>query len=93
MPAAGVVTLIGIALTVLALAAYLLHVIWLLHRTSFALGTIVAGLRAIAHQTRPIGPVVAEINSDLGDVQDALEGILGMELTGDYTGRPTSVSA
>lgn len=88
MPVAGIVTLIGITLTVLALAGYLLHVIWLLHRTSFALGTIVAGLRAIAFQTRPITPVVTDINADLAAVKGALESILGMELTGDYLGTP-----
>lgn len=84
MPVAGIVTLVGIALTVLALAAYLLHVIWLLHKTSFALGTIVAGLRSIAHQTQAIGPVVDEIDSDLADVQAALEGVLGTELSGGH---------
>lgn len=87
MPIAGIVTLIAITLTVLALAGYLLHVIWLLHRTSFALGTIVAGLRAIAYQTRPIGPVVRDINADLAEVQSALEGILGVELSGRYEAR------
>lgn len=87
MPAAGIVTLVAIALAVLAIAGYLLHVIWLLHRTSFALGTIVAGLRAIAYQTRSIGPIVRAINTDLAAVQDALEGILGVELEGRYAGR------
>lgn len=87
MPLAGIVTLIGITLTVLALAAYLLHVIWLLHKTSFALGTIVAGLRAIAHQTEAVGPVVDEMSQDLTEVKHALEGVLGTELTGDYQGR------
>ncbi len=91
MPAAGVVTLVGIALAVLALAAYLLHVIWLLHKTSFALGTIVAGLRAIAYQTRPVGPILTSINDDLLAVQDALEDILGVELTGSYRGRKADV--
>lgn len=87
MPVAGIVTLVAITLAVLAIAGYLLHVIWLLHRTSFALGTIVAGLRAIAYQTCPIGPVVREVNADLAAVQDALEAILGVELDGRYAGR------
>lgn len=87
MPVAGIVTLVAITLVVLALAGYLLHVIWLLRRTSFALGTIVAGLRAIALQTRPIGEVVDGINDDLGQVQSALEQVLGQPLTGQYGGR------
>ncbi len=86
MSAAAVVTLVLIALTVVALAAYLLHVIWLLHRTSFALGTIVAGLNAIAHQTRPVNDLVGEIETDLRAVRGALEGVLGIELTGDVAG-------
>lgn len=83
MPAAGLITLIGVALTVVALAYFLIHVILLLRETSFHLGTVVAGLRAIAHQTEPVGQVVAEINQDLTEVKQALEVVLGTELTGD----------
>ena len=87
MPAAGIVTLVAVGLLVAALAFYLLHVLVLLRRTSFTLGTIVAGLRAIAFQTRPVGEIVTGINDDLGEVEEALESILGTELTGEYTGR------
>lgn len=87
MSAVAIVTLAGIALTVLALAAYLLHVIWLLHRTSFNLGTIVAGLNAIAHQAQPIEAIVTDIDRDLDEVKQALESILGTPLTGEYLGR------
>lgn len=83
MPLAGIVTLLCVALTVAALAFFLIHVIILLRTTSFALGTIVAGLRAIAYQTRPLAQLVGEINRDLGDVQSVLEGALGSRLTGD----------
>jgi hypothetical protein len=87
MPLAGIVTLIGIGLTVAALAFYLIHVIILLRTTSFALGTIVAGLRSIAHATTPLGPVLTEVNADLEETKQALEAVLGMELTGTYTGQ------
>lgn len=90
MPVAGIVTLVAIGLTVAALAFYLLHVLMLLRATSFTLGTIIAGLRAIAHQTRPVGEVVTAINSDLGEVKEALESILGTELTGEYRGRAST---
>ncbi|MFP5309626.1 MAG: hypothetical protein ACLGIR_08615 [Actinomycetes bacterium] len=80
MSAPAALTIVAVALAVVAIAAYLLHVIWLLHRTSFALGTIVAGLRAIAYQTRPIGPVVDSINGDLAATREALEGVLGTSL-------------
>jgi hypothetical protein len=87
MPLAGIVTLIGIGLTVAALAFYLIHVIILLRKTSFALGTIVAGLRSIAYATTPLGPVLTEVNADLQATKEALEAVLGMELTGTYTGQ------
>lgn len=87
MPVAGIVTLVAIGLLVAALALYLVHVLLLLRSTSFTLGTIIAGLRAIAFQTRPVGEVVTAINDDLGEVKDALESILGTELTGEYRGR------
>lgn len=91
MPVAGIVTLVAIGLLVAALALYLVHVLLLLRSTSFTLGTIIAGLRAIAFQTRPVGDVVAAINDDLGEVKDALESILGTELTGEYSGRGEAV--
>lgn len=86
MPVAGLITLIAIALTVVALAYFLVHVILLLRETSFHLGTVVAGLRAIAHQTAPVGEIVADINQDLTEVKQALEVVLGTELTGEATG-------
>lgn len=87
MPAAGIVTVVAIALAVVAIAAYLLHVIWLLHRTSFALGTVVAGLRAIALQTKPVGEVVGAVHGDLVATRQALEGVLGTDLPTDGSRR------
>lgn len=72
MPLAGIVTLVGVALTVAALAYYLIHVIVLLGRTHFNLGTIVAGLRAIAHQAAPLERIVGEMNQDLHEVQSLM---------------------
>lgn len=83
MPVAGIVTLIGVALTVAALAYYLIHVILLLRSVHFNLGTIVAGLRAIAHQTAPLEQLVGGINSELGQVQDLLEGLIAAKLGPD----------
>lgn len=83
MPAAGIVTLIGVALTVVALAGYLIHIIFLLRGTHFDLGTIVAGLRAIAYQTQPLGQVLGEVNEDLGDVERIFEDLLVAKLGAD----------
>lgn len=75
MPLAAVVTLIGVTLTVLALALYLIRVAVILKHVNFTLGTIVAGLRSIANQTAPLDDVVGEINTDLADVRTALEAL------------------
>jgi uncharacterized protein YoxC len=76
MELAAIVTLIGVALTVLALAVYLITVAAILKHVNFTLGTIVAGLRSIANQTEPLDVVVSEINKDLADVRAALEGLV-----------------
>lgn len=83
MPAAAIVTLIATGLTVLALAFYLVHVALMLRHVSFTLGTIIAGLRAIAHQTEPLEPVVGAINHDLADVRAALDQLLEDKLGPD----------
>lgn len=87
MPLPAVVTLVGVALTVLVLAAYLIRIAYILYKVNFTLGTIIAGLRAIALQTEPLGPVMEEINTDLAGVQAALEGLLEKK-TGSKTATP-----
>lgn len=87
MPLAGVVTLIGIALTVAALAFFLVRVALILKHVNFTLGTVIAGLNSIAHQTEPLGPVIEEINKDLADVQGALEGLLAKKAAAAETDR------
>ena len=76
MPAAAIVTLIGTAILVVALATYLIIIIGILKHVNFTLGTIIAGLRAIANQTEPLGPVMNEINGDLANVQAGLQGLV-----------------
>lgn len=76
MSAAGIVFLIGVFLTVAALAAYLIRISSILVHVNFTLGTIIAGVRAIASQVEPLGPVIGEINRDLSDVRGSLEGVV-----------------
>lgn len=76
MQPAAIVTLIGVALTVVALAVALIGVALMLRHVSFTLGTIIAGLRAIAHQAQPLDEVLTDINRDLQASRDALEGLL-----------------
>ena len=76
MPAAAIVSLVIVAVLVLALAAYLIRVIQILNHVNDTLGKVTFGVRAIAHRTEPIGAVVGEINGDLGAVAGALEALV-----------------
>ena len=76
MPAAGVVTLILVLVTVAALAAALVRVALLLKHVNFTLGTVIAGVRAIELATRPINPVLGDIAGDLAATQGALDNLL-----------------
>src|SRR5688500_10390344 len=76
MPAAGVITLILVLVTVAVLAASLIRVALLLKHVNFTLGTVIAGVRAIELATRPINPVLGDIANDLGATQQALDSLL-----------------
>lgn len=71
-----VVTIIEAALVVVVLAAYLIAIASVLRRVSATLGLITFGVRAIERQTEPIGPVVADINTTLEEVAEALEAVV-----------------
>ncbi|MDQ3341982.1 MAG: hypothetical protein M3524_00150 [Actinomycetota bacterium] len=76
MPAVVIVTLVVVALIVAALAFYLAWVVVLLRAIHGTLGKVTFGVRAIAHRTAPIGPLVDEINGNLIPVADALEDLV-----------------
>ena len=76
MPAAGVVTLILVLVTVAALAAYLIRVALVLKHVNFTLGTVIAGVRAIELATRPITPILGSIAGNPAATQKALEDLL-----------------
>lgn len=76
MPLAGIVTLIGVGLTVAALALYLISVALMLRHVSFTLGTIIAGLWSIAHQTEPLRGVMDQIVNEVGQARSTLDNLL-----------------
>ncbi len=76
MPPAAVVSLVLVAVLVLALAAYLVWVVLILRHVVDTLGKVTFGVRAIAHRTEPVGPVVADINANLTAVAGALDGLV-----------------
>jgi hypothetical protein len=91
MPAAGVVTLILVLVTVAALAAALVRVALLLKHVNFTLGTTIAGVRAIELATRPINPVLGDIAGDLAATQAALDNLLAAK-TAEAQRAPVRVS-
>lgn len=80
MPAAAIVTLIGVALTVAVLAAYLLRVAWVLHQVAGRLGDVVGVLHQIGQRTEPLDPVTEQIHTDLSTVTAAVERLLDSKL-------------
>ncbi|MGI8535517.1 MAG: hypothetical protein ACR2K2_03285 [Mycobacteriales bacterium] len=75
MSAAGIAALVVTGVLVLALAVYLIWVVFILRRLTDTLGKVVFGVDSIAHRVQPIGTLVGEINGDLIGVADALEAL------------------
>lgn len=75
MTIAGIIALIAILAFGLILLSYLLKVIQRLVHVSFTLGTLVAGVRAIALQTMTVPETVSSVNSDLAPVQAATDAL------------------
>jgi hypothetical protein len=76
MPIAAVITIIGAALTVLVLAAYLISIALVLWRVDARLRAVTAGLHVVTEKTEPVGSIVGDINNDLARVDDALRAVL-----------------
>lgn len=81
MSAAAIVTLVLVGLLIAALAAYLVRVVLILRHVVDTLGKVTFGVRAIAHRTEPLAPVLDEVNADLGAVADALEALAARAAT------------
>ncbi len=76
MPVVAIVSLVLVFLLVAALAAYLIWVVFILRHAVDTLGKVTFGVRAIAHRTEPVGPVLADVNANLTAVAEALEGLV-----------------
>jgi len=76
MPVAAVITIIGAALTVLVLAAYLISIALVLNRINTRLRGDTADLGLVTEKTGPVGGIVGEINKDLSGVDNALRSVL-----------------
>jgi uncharacterized protein YoxC len=72
----SILTFIGVAAIVVVLALYLITVVVMLNHVSFTVGTILVGVRSIAHQTAPIGGVLREIVREVQGIEEDLDAIL-----------------
>ena len=75
MGAEAIVTLIGVAVIVGALAAYLIIIAYSLYKVSFTLGTVLIGVRAIASRCEPLREVIGSIANDVASVEQAMAGL------------------
>ena len=75
MPLAGVVTVVLAIVIALAVASYLVRVILILNAVNDSLGKVTFGVRAIAHQTEPLGELLTPVKVDLEAVADTLEAV------------------
>ncbi len=75
MPAAAIVTIVIALVVAAALAFYLTRVVMVLRSVNDSLGKITFGVRAIAHQTAPLGELLTPIKTDLEAVADVLDGV------------------
>jgi hypothetical protein len=76
MLVAAIITIIGAALTVLVLAAYLISIALILRRVDTKLHAVTAGLRSVPDKTEPIGSIVEQINKDLAGADNALRAVI-----------------
>jgi hypothetical protein len=72
----SILLFIGLAVAVATIALYLIVVAWKLREVSFNVGTVLVGVRSIALQVQPIGPVVRDILGDVQAIEQALEGVV-----------------
>jgi len=76
MSAAGIVLIVIVVLIVLALVFYLVATILALRQITDGLDKVIAGVGEILEKTKPVEPVVADINTNLDAAVSALEGLL-----------------
>ncbi|HWC10168.1 MAG TPA: hypothetical protein VG455_03005 [Acidimicrobiales bacterium] len=74
---ATIVTLIGVFAIAAVLAGYLIVIVVILREVSFNVGTVLIGVRAIANQCAPLGPVIRDIVGDVRAIEEDLEALLG----------------
>jgi hypothetical protein len=77
MTIAGIIALLASLAFAFILISYLYRVVKRLVHVSFTLGTILAGVRAIALQTLTVPETISSVNTDLAPVQAATDSLAG----------------
>lgn len=72
----AILTIVGVAVVLGAVAVYLILYLVLLRSAMKTLGTVNAGVRAIGRRVEPLEPILAEVNGDLTAVRDRLVAIV-----------------
>lgn len=75
MPLVAWTTLVIAALIIAVVAIGLLRVILHLRHVHFTLGSLLVGVRAVAHQTRTVPEVVPSVNANLAPVRAWCESV------------------
>jgi hypothetical protein len=76
MGLATIVTLVGVAIIVAALALYLINICMILSHVSFTVGTVIIGVRAIGQACEPLAPVIRDIRNDIAAIDEDLEALV-----------------
>ena len=76
MGAATVVTLLGVAIIVAAIALYLINICLILNHVSFTVGTVIIGVKAIAQACEPLAPVIRDIANNIAAIDEDLEALV-----------------
>ncbi len=76
MGAATIVTLLGVAIIVAAIAIYLIIISVTLNHVSYTLGTVIIGVKAIVAQTDPVPKYVGIILNDVVAIDQAAKQLL-----------------
>ncbi len=76
MGAATIVTLLGVAIIVAAIAIYLIIISVTLNHVSYTLGTVIIGVKAIVAQTDPVPKYVGIILNDVTAIDQAAKQLL-----------------
>ena len=93
MGLATILTLVGTAIIVAALAIYLITISYVLNRVSFRLGTVLIGVRAIVHQVEPVPKYVGILVNDVMAIDQAAQQLLAWGKGPESVGRVTGVAS